>query len=72
MGICVFGGPDTHTCILQLQIKHGGGADLATPFLTPEESNSVDWKMKERRFELTRDRWPNDSSSHKLLDSNNL
>ncbi|GFV54227.1 hypothetical protein TNCV_3467421 [Trichonephila clavipes] len=35
-GIDVFGGPDTHTCILQLQIKGCGVADLATPFLTPQ------------------------------------
>ncbi|GFV87908.1 hypothetical protein TNCV_781891 [Trichonephila clavipes] len=51
-------GPDTHTCILQLQIKRSGVADLATSFLTPEESNTVDRKMKERCFELTRERWP--------------
>ncbi|GFW84363.1 uncharacterized protein TNCV_1132321 [Trichonephila clavipes] len=71
-GIGDFGGPDTHTCILELQIKRGSVADLETPFLTPEESNPVDRKMKERCFELTRERWPNDSSSHKLLDSKNL
>ncbi|GFU50873.1 hypothetical protein TNCV_4460821 [Trichonephila clavipes] len=44
----VFVGPDTHTCILQLQ---------RNPFLTPEESNTVDRKMREERcFELTRER----------------
>ncbi|GFW36951.1 hypothetical protein TNCV_5018501 [Trichonephila clavipes] len=46
----------------------GGLTDIATPFLTPEESNPVDRQMKERCFELTRERWPNDSPSHKLLD----
>ncbi|GFU02692.1 retrovirus-related Pol polyprotein from transposon opus [Trichonephila clavipes] len=61
--IGVFGGTDTHTCNLQLQ---------RNPFLTPEESNPVDRKMKERCFELTRERRPDDSSSHKILDSNNL
>ncbi|GFV43384.1 retrovirus-related Pol polyprotein from transposon 297 [Trichonephila clavipes] len=35
----IFGGPDTHTCILQLQ---------RNPFLTPEESNPVDRKMRGR------------------------
>ncbi|GFW78035.1 retrovirus-related Pol polyprotein from transposon 412 [Trichonephila clavipes] len=44
-----FVGPDTHTCILQQQ---------RNPFLTPEESNPVDRKMRERCFELTRERWP--------------
>ncbi|GFV91595.1 hypothetical protein TNCV_770611 [Trichonephila clavipes] len=44
----VFVGPDIHTCILQLQ---------RNPFLTPEESNTVDRKMREERcFELTRER----------------
>ncbi|GFS97490.1 hypothetical protein TNCV_4262721 [Trichonephila clavipes] len=37
--IGVLGGPNTHTCILQLQ---------RNPFLTPEELNPVDRKMKER------------------------
>ncbi|GFX30349.1 hypothetical protein TNCV_1964551 [Trichonephila clavipes] len=36
----VFVGPDTHTCILQLQ---------RNPFLTPEESNTVDRKMRDLR-----------------------
>ncbi|GFX66410.1 hypothetical protein TNCV_343841 [Trichonephila clavipes] len=35
----VFVGPDTHTCILQLR---------RNPFLTPEESNPVDRKMRGR------------------------
>ncbi|GFU76248.1 hypothetical protein TNCV_527281 [Trichonephila clavipes] len=35
----VFDGPDTHTCILQLQ---------RNPFLTPEESNPVDRKNRGR------------------------
>ncbi|GFT99893.1 integrase catalytic domain-containing protein [Trichonephila clavipes] len=48
-----------------LQLKHH-------PFLTPEESNPVDRKMKERCFELTREWKPDDSSSHKLLDSSYL
>ncbi|GFW85925.1 transposable element Tcb1 transposase [Trichonephila clavipes] len=33
----IFVGPDTHTCILQLQ---------RYPFLTPEESNPIDRKMR--------------------------
>ncbi|GFW44403.1 hypothetical protein TNCV_1748321 [Trichonephila clavipes] len=53
-------------------LTRGSCSCSATPFLTPEESNPVDRKMKERCFELTREWWPNDSSSHKLLDSNNL
>ncbi|GFX68162.1 hypothetical protein TNCV_4439851 [Trichonephila clavipes] len=61
--IGVYGGPDTHTSILQLQ---------RNLFLTPEESNPVDRKMKEGCFELTRERRPDDSSSHKILDYNNL
>ncbi|GFX51991.1 hypothetical protein TNCV_3064081 [Trichonephila clavipes] len=35
----IFGGPDTHTCFLQLQ---------RNPFLTLEESNPVDRKMRGR------------------------
>ncbi|GFX02445.1 hypothetical protein TNCV_3065101 [Trichonephila clavipes] len=42
------------------------------PFFDPEESNPADRRMKERCFELTREWLPKDSSSHKLLDSNNL
>ncbi|GFW79430.1 hypothetical protein TNCV_3459001 [Trichonephila clavipes] len=44
----IFGGPDTHTCILLLQRNP----------LTSEESNPVDRKMRERErcFELTRER----------------
>ncbi|GFW60576.1 hypothetical protein TNCV_569221 [Trichonephila clavipes] len=34
----IFVGPDTHTCILQLQ---------RNPFLTPEESNTVDRKSRD-------------------------
>ncbi|GFX31290.1 uncharacterized protein TNCV_2061091 [Trichonephila clavipes] len=46
----IFVGPDTHMCILQLQ---------RNPFLTPEESNTVDQKRREERcFEITRERWP--------------
>ncbi|GFY36456.1 hypothetical protein TNCV_26541 [Trichonephila clavipes] len=35
----IFGGPDTHTCILELQ---------RNPFLTPGESNPVNRKMRGR------------------------
>ncbi|GFU43508.1 hypothetical protein TNCV_406031 [Trichonephila clavipes] len=43
-----FVGPDTHTCILQVQ---------RNPFLTPEESSPVERKMRQRCFELARERW---------------
>ncbi|GFX64192.1 retrovirus-related Pol polyprotein from transposon 297 [Trichonephila clavipes] len=55
-----------HPAAADKRLQHGRPRN---PFLTPEESNSVDRKMKERCFELTREQWPNDSSSRKLLDS---
>ncbi|GFT34198.1 transposable element Tcb1 transposase [Trichonephila clavipes] len=51
-------GPDTHTCILQLR---------RNPFLTPEESNPVDRKMRERCFELARERFSLQSDSRRTL-----
>ncbi|GFU40912.1 hypothetical protein TNCV_2466881 [Trichonephila clavipes] len=69
---CLWWTRHSHVHLAAADKKGRDVADLATPFLTPEESNPVDRKMKERCFELTRERWPNDSSSHKLLDSDNL